>query len=980
MRARFLVAAALTLYGCVSVKESLVQEEPGSDTTAVAQAHSGKDHDAADLSPASKEGPLEQLSRASLLMLQACENYLTLNPESPKRAEVIGIKASLFYNNRMFQQSRSVYQQIVEEFPQTGYSFDATRMIAQAFYEEQRFDEAQEWYRRLRDAAGEGEDRTEAVARIAESLFRLGEQYENQQLFTQAAAQYERVAMEFPDEKIADVALFNAGLAYERLSEWSRAILVFQRLLHRYSNSALLPRAQFRIAKCYEKLNQWDNAAESYLRLVANYPQSELAPSAIYNAGFSFENSAKLREAAATFERMVELFPASSDAADVLFRSGELYGRLQDWESAERVTNEFSRRFGNDADRIIQALCMRGIALYMQDREGEALRQFNHTVSTFRRMNDPSSLNAYYAAKAQFTIGEIYHGRMNAVQLTLPRARYRALLRDKNELLEDAVEAYTLALQFGVLEWTTRSIFGIGQINEDFAIGIFRQQRPLDLSIDELLNLELGIAEAVERYYIDEALYYHEQNVKLAIKEKLTDQYAQKSKTKLTVLPFLAAENYMALSKIATDAEQWGSLEGIALMSRKFQLLQKIAPYQQRAIGLYLKALETGSVYEQIDEFYTKSSDRITSTSRLLGDNYFEIVRIARDAPIPESFEPYERFVYKNQLSRQVDGYEDQALEAYLRGMKIAEAYGISDSEIDITKKHLAMLLFERGRYLDLLGIEAFTSAPLPEGISDMEQEEYLIRFEDIGLELQQQAMDVYATIVEFAMENYAAGEYVKHAYVRLFQENPASWGERQEKITTISFSSGRQWRVNGGVSDEEKWYIIDYDDNQWHTPQRVDGGRLINPDITDGVSQPMWYNINDSHQPQQYLPATRVYFRRRFSLDDVPFNAALSLAATGDVTVYLNENVLSMEPAGENLWRVNVKGRLRQGNNILAVLVDRDSSQEYGLLPLMSAEVMAEVLVPRIPRGDVITVEQTRSDRYSFPELNSTNLYGREK
>ncbi len=60
------------------------------------------------------------------------------------------------------------------------------------------------------------------------------------------------------------------------------------------------------------------------------------------------------------------------------------------------------------------------------------------------------------------------------------------------------------------------------------------------------MSLELGIAKAVEKYFVENALYYHELNVKLGIKEEFEDKYITQSRQKLTLLPYLAGENYLA--------------------------------------------------------------------------------------------------------------------------------------------------------------------------------------------------------------------------------------------------------------------------------------------------------------------------------------------------------------------------------------------------------------------------------------------------
>ena len=139
--------------------------------------------------------PARALSPATQLMVKACDNYLSLNPNSPKASEVLLIKASVFYNNKLLEESRGVYKMIVDRNPKDPHALEAVRMIAQSFYEEKRFDDAQAWYRKLKDIAGEGGDKQEAIARIAESIFKLGELYEQQQRYKDAGVQYERVAL-----------------------------------------------------------------------------------------------------------------------------------------------------------------------------------------------------------------------------------------------------------------------------------------------------------------------------------------------------------------------------------------------------------------------------------------------------------------------------------------------------------------------------------------------------------------------------------------------------------------------------------------------------------------------------------------------------------------------------------------------------------------------------------------------------------------
>ncbi len=917
---------------------------------------------------------IKTLSPASQLMVKACDNYLTINPESQKSADVLLIKASLFYNNKLFEEARTSYKTIIEKFPKDIHTIESVRMIAQSYYEEKKFDEAQAWYRKLKDRAVEGTDKQEALARIAESIFKLGETYESQGKFKDAAAEYERVSLEFPDSKIADVSLFNAGLANEKMSEWSQSILMYQKLMQKYLTSKLAAKAQFRTAKNYEKLQQWDNAGETYLRVVANFGQSDLASVSLYNAGFCFENANKLPVAAATFEKMAQLYPQSDDAADVLFRAGEIYGKIKDWSSVTRVNQEFMRRFGSDANRVIQAQCMVGVAMYMQNRQSEALDQLTKAISTFSKLKEPSTTNKYYAAKAEFTIGEINHEAMTAITLTQPKETYKKQLKAKSDLLDNCIANYSKVIKYQISEWTTRSIFSIAKSYEDFAVAIFKQQRPSSMTMDERIALELGIAQAMEDYIVNKAAHYYEENVKLGIKEKIEDKYVLDSRQKLTSLPYLAGENYLALVTIAQTATTSQKLEGFALVAKKLETLQKIGPFQERAITLFLKCLEDGSRYKQVDEYYTKASSLITKTSCTVGQTYADIAATAREAPIPSSFDPYEAFVYKTKLLKQIEAYEDKSLENFLRTLKIAEAYKIEDEFVKQVKLALPKLLFGRGRCYDVLCAGAFSDPPFPKNVNEAEKEEYRARFEEIAMQFQENAFDMYKSIIAYAKQDYALGDYVTHAYVRMYQKYPKEYGVKTEKTETRVITSGPEWKCS--VDTTGNWFGLEFPDSGFKQVHKGSLGQAIAisgfPD--NKVPTPMWWG-EGAVGSASYLPAQQCVFRRMFFNYDLLKDATLWFAAVDDYKVFCNEKQLIVDEKDTTDWtkakKWNLMGKLREGKNVLAVYVKNNIKLGNGCMPYLSYSVVTSMYVPQPPKATApLDPKQVSEGIYQFPTI----------
>jgi tetratricopeptide (TPR) repeat protein len=914
------------------------------------------------------------LSPASDLLIKACDNYLSLNPESPKTADVLTIKASLFYNNKLFDESRNTYRQLLEKYPTTSAATEAVRMIAQGYYEEKLFDSAQTWYRKLSTMEGVGADKGEAIERIAESIFRSAELNETQNRFKEAAEQYQRISMEFPEAIIADVALFNAGLCYEKLAEWSRVILTLQQLLQKHPDSKIVPKAMFRIGIANAKLLKWDLAAESYLRMVAKSPTSEFAPTAMYNAGFAFENANKLAEAAATFEKMIQLFPNYEDAADILFNAGEIYGKLKNWEAVTRVNQLFSTRFGNDANRVVQALCMVGIALYMQNKEDAAIEQLKNAVATFARIKNPSTMNAYYAAKAQFTIGEITHTRMLSIALTLPKNSYKKQLSEKSDLLESAVDAYSRVLKYSISEWTTRAVCQIGQAYEDFAVGIFKQQRAPDMPLDERIALELGIAQAVEKYFVENALKFHEQNVKLGIKEKLEDKNILQSRQKLTYLPYMAGENYIALADIMNRAERKQNLDGFALIGRKLELLQKVAPFQQRATDLFLNCLEIGTTYQETNEFYKKASSSITNISYSVAETYADVVTIVLEAPIPTNFDKYERFVYKTKLLKQIEGYQEQAMTSYLKTLKIADAYAIDDESVRHARERLACLMFTIGRCKDLLCIESFSNPPFPDGISGAEEEEYRARFEEIGLRFQEQAFEMYRSLMKFVVQKYASGEYVTYAYVRLFQNFPEEYGVSRERISDSVIASPAGWQCSAdtGVG----WLSPDFSDSMWQnakvtTAQTIQGfGQAVPTPLTLNGPIPA---AASAHNPS-------LHFRRAITMNEMPLAATLVLNSTGSVSVFLNGIPISPDSisATTKTGSWNLIGKLRTGKNALAVTVSTAVPAPCVMYPMLVLRISSLSFMAQPPGQEKqLSDEDVRSDVYKFPFIKNFSPEG---
>ncbi len=922
------------------------------------------------------------LSDAAGLLIEACNNYLKVNDSNPKIPEVLLIKASVYFNNGSYGPAREAARKVIEEHDQSEEKVSAIRMVAQSYYKEKEFTNAQKWYARLRSEAKEGsKDKEMAQSKISESIFRMAEQYEKQQRYEKAAQSYEEAALKYADNKIADVALFNAGQAYERVAQWDHATLMYQKLLEKYPDSRLVAKASFRMAKCHEKMQKWRKAANMYLKVVTEHPKAEFSQTALYNAGFAFENAGKLREAAATFRKMAELFPKSKTAPDLLFRAAELYGKLEDWDRVSEVTATFSEKYGDDKTRIVQALCMRGIALYMKDKSSEASQILSRAISTYKNMDQPGDANAYYAAKAQYTLGEMVHSRMNDISLPYSsHPNYSPKVTQLRKLRKQAITRYSRVIEYQITEWITRGLFQMGKVYEEFGLHILNQKRRDDLAQEESFSIELAIAQAVERYLNEEALTYHERNVQLGIDNELSNRFITRSREKLTQLPFLVADNYLSIVHAYKESKSSvnRSLSGFALVSQKLNMLQKIAPYKSKAINSFIKTLEMASLYRQEDTYYTKAKSRVTHTAHSLGRTYMDIAAVARSAPIPTDFDPYETFRYKIKLLSKIEGYVQNSVENFVRVMQVAGSYGIRDTSVEKSKERLAEILYTQARSYDILSELVFVHPPFPRGVTEKEKMQYRAKFEEIGLRLGEKALGIYSQILEYAKKEYAAGAYATHAYVRLYQEDPSKYGSQTTVIDTNILTSSPKWRCS---SDSPAcWNRLECNSGNWRPVQKMNTSDSFSVSgFGPHTPTPMWCG-SGTPSGADYEPARELFFRREFYLTTQPEHASCAITAADELEIYINDHRLVLDSTEALNWqraaRFDLLGKLRSGKNVISLHVKNNIQLTYGVWIRAQFVIQKSHYLPQPPgHTQPLSPDKVKKGNYDFPSVPNFTL-----
>jgi hypothetical protein len=562
---------------------------------------------------------------------------------------------------------------------------------------------------------------------------------------------------------------------------------------------------------------------------------------------------------------------------------------------------------------------------------------------------------------------------MNRIALSLPREAYKRQLKSKSDLLDNAVASYSEVVKYQISEWTTQSINAIGRAYEDFGTSISRQERPAGAGAEERLALELGIVQAVEEYFVNKAAHYHEENVKLGIKENIEDRYVLDSRRKLTELPLAAGRNYLTLVDMAQGPQR---AQGLAAVATKLETLRKVEPYQERAIALFVTCLENGSRYRvSSDSSAATAGILATRTSFLAGEAYAGIAAAAREAPLPASFDPYESFVYKTKLLKQIEAYEEKAVANYLRTLTMSAAHGIDNDFVKQSKARLPQLLFDIGLCYDVLCMSAFSDPPFPRNVTAAEKEEYRARFEETGLALQESAFAAFKLVLSYAKQNFAAGEFVRHAYVRMFQKAPKEYGAQREKTETHSILSGPEWKCSADTAPG--WSAPEFSDEKWRSacPAGLPKGVAM-AGFPSAVPPAVWFGEGDPASPA-FKPAATVCFRRTFFNYDIVKEAHLWLAASGECAVFLNGKALpslsgdSADWTKAKTWDLRRAADLKNGANVLAVRVKNSGRAAFAFMANVAYTVGAKEFVPQPPgAAEPLDPKQCAEGVYAFPAV----------
>jgi hypothetical protein len=528
------------------------------------------------------------------------------------------------------------------------------------------------------------------------------------------------------------------------------------------------------------------------------------------------------------------------------------------------------------------------------------------------------------------------------------------------------------------VEWTAKSIFKLGETYEQLGTALQKRERPKNLAYQKRVALEEGIASVVERYFVDNALKAHEQNVQFGIKNKYEDEWVNKSRRQLTRLPCMAGMNYSKLIKsmgVSVMRNQAQEKDPMKMLQRKLVMLQDVAPFQDNAIKLYLRTLEMAAKYSINDKYKKKASAEVTQASYEVGNTYAGVVDVARSAPIPPNYDPYKKFFYKVHLLEEgLVEYENNAIEALYKNIKIAEAYDINDEWVIKSKEKITEILFKKSMCYEILAEQALRKSPIPQEASEEEAEEYRLQFEELGYKVQDMAYQIYRDIYEKGKKNITHGRYLDLSYLRLYMLFPDEIGAKVERDTVKYIRTGREWRYSGVLT--RGWMNDKFDDSAWKSVKK---GSIPDSVQILGATEtlvPVW---GGDFKNGKFTFLSDIYLRRVFDLNSRPEKVMMQYAATGDYDIFINGVLLISDSLEKSLvWnhcrkRDDFSNMLRKGKNSLSIYVRNAPANAHGFFAALSYSDKIIVIMPKLPsQENPMTHNEVKALKINFPRIKN--------
>lgn len=423
--------------------------------------------------------------------VESALRFADANPGDGRAPGVLTNAAEKLYANNDPNSAAIMARRVLAIQPAPGPELRRTAwtVLAHVEFQQGAFDRSEQAYREaLALTPKNSPTRPGLTERLAASVYKQGEQARAAGQMRVAADQFLRVGSVAPDSPIRATAQYDAAAALISLKDWNSAAGVLERFRRDYPRHPLQAEVPSKLAVCYLESGQTLKAAGEFEALSATGKDIAYTREASWQAAELYAKAGQEGKAAAAYERYVRRYPKPLEpAVEARYRLAEISrkeGRLPQRQAWSRELVEAEQKGGNERTDRTRYL---------------------------------GSLSALVMAEP---LDEAYRG----VRLVEPLKKN---LKRKKDKLQQALQAYTIAADYGVPEAASTATYRTAELYNDFGKALLDSQRPKGLSKDELEQYNVMLEE--QAYPFEEkAIELHEINAR-RVRGGLYDDWVKRS-------------------------------------------------------------------------------------------------------------------------------------------------------------------------------------------------------------------------------------------------------------------------------------------------------------------------------------------------------------------------------------------------------------------------------------------------------------------
>ncbi|MBI5526739.1 MAG: tetratricopeptide repeat protein [Deltaproteobacteria bacterium] len=435
------------------------------------------------------------LSKMMEKRVRACTLYTQNFPKADDAVDVKYEVGEIMYKYNHFKEANRVFAEIALNYPDNKLAEYSVNLILDSFNLAQNWADLNTWSRKFLEnpKLAKGRVKEDLKRLVAESAFKMIEDFEKQGKFEVAAEKYLAFVKEFPDSKMADQAVYNAAANYDKAKNIKAALDTKLLMIQKYPDSKHAPTVLWSVAEQYRNRADFLNAAKYYEMFAEKYEKDKNAPMALFNAGVYRFGLEQYTESLDDREKYLKKFPKERDAAEVYLGNAAIYEKLKEWKKASEIYRDFQKKYPQDSGRVLLTMVKQGLILRKLKDVKESNKvlakavEFHKGLAKKGAKVDPATLEG--VAHARFLLVTDTFRQYDAIKLDLDEKLFQKRRAEKDKAMEKVYAAYTEVVNYKVAEWAIASLYKVGKAYEAYVNAILKIPLPKNLKTNEQKEL-----------------------------------------------------------------------------------------------------------------------------------------------------------------------------------------------------------------------------------------------------------------------------------------------------------------------------------------------------------------------------------------------------------------------------------------------------------------------------------------------------------